>query len=136
MTSLNQSVTQSPWQTHRRLALMTFIWLVSVALMTFAQTVFPASLDTFGPIVLLLNVVAGLALLLTNTAFLRALDELQRKIQIDAMAVTLGYLFIGGFAIQGAVKLELMESLTFGNFLASGALVYVFTCWWTARRYG
>jgi hypothetical protein len=44
------------------------------------------------------NLVAGIGWIVAHTRFLRAVDELQRKILQDALAVTLGVGWVGGFA--------------------------------------
>jgi hypothetical protein len=44
------------------------------------------------------NLVAGIWWILTFTRYLRALDELERKIMQDALAVTLGVGWVGAFA--------------------------------------
>ena len=43
------------------------------------------------------NVVVGIGWIVAFTRFLRALDELQRKIMLDALAITLGVGWVAGF---------------------------------------
>lgn len=44
------------------------------------------------------NVLVGIAWIVTFARFLRALDDLQRKIMLDALAATLGVGWVVGFA--------------------------------------
>jgi hypothetical protein len=44
------------------------------------------------------NVIAGIGWVVAHVRFLRASDELQRKILLDALAITLGVGWIAGFA--------------------------------------
>jgi len=72
--------------------------------------VLTAALSTFGPIFLwsygtlltilaiILNVGMGIAMILANKVYLKGSDEMQQKIQLDAMAVTLGAVLVGGIA--------------------------------------
>ena len=47
---------------------------------------------------IVVNFAVGIAWIVTFTRFIRALDELDRKIMLDALAITLGAGWIGGFA--------------------------------------
>jgi hypothetical protein len=44
------------------------------------------------------NVAVGIGWIVAFTRLLRAMDELQRKILMDALAVTLGFAWVAGFA--------------------------------------
>lgn len=82
-----------------RLVLWTLAWAATLALAKFGpghlwearQTV--ASWAAVG-----VNLVVGVGWIVAFTGFLRGLDELQRKIIHDALAVTLGVGWVGGFA--------------------------------------
>jgi hypothetical protein len=82
-----------------RLVLWTLAWAATLALAKFGpehvwdsrQTV--ASWAAVG-----VNLVVGVGWIVAFTGFLRGLDELQRRIMQNALAVTLGVGWVGGFA--------------------------------------
>ncbi|MGW3345597.1 hypothetical protein ACWDA3_19990 [Nonomuraea rubra] len=82
-----------------RLVLWTLAWAATLALAKFG----PGALwDSRQPVAsgaaVAANLVVGIGWIVAFTRFLRGIDELQRKIVQDALAVTLGVGFVGGFA--------------------------------------
>lgn len=91
-----------------QLAVWTFAWTASVALATFG----PGSLWD-GHVVaswaaVAVNLTMGIGWMVAHARYLRALDELQRKIMQDALAITLGVGWVGGFAYVVAKAAELV----------------------------
>lgn len=86
-------------RTTARFVLWTLAWLVTLALARFG----PGLLwDSQQPLAswaaVAANVVVGSGWIVAFTRLLQAIDELQRKILQDALAVTLGVGWVGGFA--------------------------------------
>lgn len=54
------------------------------------------------------NLVAGVVWIVAFTRFLRAVDELQRKIMLDALAITLGAGWVAGFGYVVAERAGLV----------------------------
>lgn len=82
-----------------RLAGSTLVWLVTIALAKLG----PGLLWNAHQVVLswaavALNVVVGIIWIVAFTSYLRGLDELQRKLMLDALGVTLGVGWVAGFA--------------------------------------
>lgn len=87
-------------QNTRRLALWTGGWLVTVALATFGPILLwgderALSLPAFG-----LQIAVGIGMILANKRHLLGLDELQQRIHLNAMGVTLGAAVVGGIAYE------------------------------------
>ena len=78
------------------LMLWTLAWVLSVALASFGPRFLWGSNKFLTLIALLLNIGVGLGMILCNRHVLNTSDELQRKIQTDAMAFTLGSTLVGG----------------------------------------
>ncbi|MCS0498322.1 hypothetical protein [Protaetiibacter mangrovi] len=55
-----------------------------------------------------LNIAVGIGWIVAYAWFLRALDELQRRIQVDAMAAALGVGVVGGCATGALISAELL----------------------------
>lgn len=83
-------------QRSRSLAYWTFAWVASMALASFG----PKFLWDFNPwisiVVILSNLAFGSGMILAQKKWLLSLDELQIRIQLNAMAVALGVGIVGG----------------------------------------
>ncbi|MGW0804084.1 hypothetical protein [Nonomuraea sp. NPDC002799] len=86
-------------KTTARLVLWTLVWLVTLALARFGPELL---WDSRQPVAswaaVAVNLVAGIGWIVAYGRFIRGQDELQRKILQDALAVTLGVGWVGGFA--------------------------------------
>lgn len=80
-----------------RLALWTFAWAATLAVARFGPERFWDS-DLVSWIAVAANITAGVGWIVANARYLQAIDELHRKINQDALSVTLGVGFVGGFA--------------------------------------
>ena len=80
------------------LAAWTGAWVASLALAAFGPAMFWN--DQPGPtlIAIAFNLLVGGGMLFANKRYLKSLDELQRTIQLQAMAWTLGAGLVGGLA--------------------------------------
>ncbi|WP_147339377.1 hypothetical protein [Actinomadura spongiicola] len=81
-----------------RLVLWTLAWAATVALAKFGPQLLwdpPQRVASWAAVAV--NLAVGIGWIVTFTRFLHALDELQRKIMQDALAVTLGVGWILGF---------------------------------------
>ncbi|MGW2288051.1 hypothetical protein [Streptomyces phaeochromogenes] len=82
-----------------QLVLWTFAWAATLALAKFGpQLLWDPPQRVAGWTAVAVNLAVGIGWVVAFTRFLRALDELQRKIVQDALAVTLGVGWILGFA--------------------------------------
>ncbi|MGX1915674.1 hypothetical protein ACWIID_43800 [Streptomyces phaeochromogenes] len=82
-----------------RLVLWTLAWAATVALAKFGPRYLwdpPQQVASWAAVAV--NLAVGIGWIVAFTRFLRALDELQRKIMQDALAVTLGVGWILGFS--------------------------------------
>lgn len=83
-----------------QLALWTGAWLLATALASFGPKLlwdFQTSLTIVG---VLIQVGAGVGMIMANIRHLNGLDELMKKIQLDAMAVALGVGLVVGFSYE------------------------------------
>lgn len=80
-----------------RLALWTLAWVASLAVAKFGPgELWDSQSASWGAIAL--NVAVGIGWIAYYARFLVALDELQRQIQLNALAVTLGVGLVASFA--------------------------------------
>jgi hypothetical protein len=99
----------APVQTHNeikasaRLVLGTLAWAATLALAKFGpQLLWDPQQRVASWAAVAVNLAVGIGWIVAFTRFLRALDELQRKITQDALAVTLGVGWVLGFAYVAA----------------------------------
>jgi hypothetical protein len=79
-----------------RLARWTGAWLLATALLAFGPRLLWDQAMAFTLLALGLNLGVGIGMILANRNYLAELDELQRKVQLNAMGITLGVAVIAG----------------------------------------
>lgn len=108
------------------LLIWTLAWVATVALARFG----PDHLWDSRPVVSWLaigaNIAVGLGLIIANARWLRAIDELQRKLTLDAMGVTLGTGLVAGLAYVTMSRADLIASdAEIGPLLILMGVVYI-----------
>jgi hypothetical protein len=81
-----------------RLALWTLAWLASLAFAQFGPELLWDSQPVASWAAVAINLAFGIGWIVAHARFLRGIDELQRKIMQDALAVTLGVGWVVGSA--------------------------------------
>ena len=118
-----------------RLGYWTFAWLLAVALATFGpQFLWSDPLITAGTI--LLSVGIGFGMIWANKLQLRGLDELQQKVQLDAMGLSLGVGLVIGI---GYTTMDVTDLIAFdaeiSHLVIVMGLTYMVTTIVGMRRY-
>jgi len=80
------------------LARWTIAWLITLALATFSQQFTWGESKTLTLLAILLNLLVGFGMIIANKNHLKSLDELQQKIMLEAMAITLGIGLVVGLS--------------------------------------
>jgi len=125
---MKETTAAAPYREANRRTLQLAIWMV-VWLLTLAVAQFGPELwhsPAISWIAVIVNLAAGVGLIVAVTRYLRAIDDLERKMLLDALAVTLGVGAVGGFSwvVADAAGLIAVE-LSFG--VLSIVLAVVFT---------
>ena len=95
------SWTEKTRQNTLKLMSWTIAWVVTMAIATFGPLLlWQSKALTLGA--LLINIAAGVGMIVANKNYLMGLDELQRKIQLEAMALALGVALVAGLAYATA----------------------------------
>jgi len=94
----NSSISNNTSSKVSQLAIWTFAWVASMALASFGPKFLWNDNMILSIMAISLNVILGLAMILANKKHFEHLDELQRKIQLEAMGVTLGLAIVLGLA--------------------------------------
>lgn len=80
------------------LALWTAAWVLSMAVSTFGPLVIWEENTTLTSFAIAFNFLIGIGMIFANIRHLNGLDELQRKIQLEAMGIALGLAVVAGLA--------------------------------------
>ena len=108
-----------------RLAQWTGAWVAATALMAFGPKFFWNKALVFTLLAVGLDVAVGVGMILANKKYLAELDELQRKVQLNSMGITLGvglivsvpFLVLDAYHVlpfhPGIAHLVILMSLTF-----------------------
>jgi len=97
------AASNSDWQenikrTTVKLGFWTFAWTASLALSVFGPQFFWGDNKGLTVAAITLNVVLGAGMIVANKNHLKSLDELKQRIQLEAMAITLGVTLVAGLA--------------------------------------
>lgn len=82
----------------RKLGLSSFLWTGSMALATFGPEFIWDENLVLTLTAIIVNAILGVGMILMNIKHINALDDLQKKIQLDAMGVALGVGVVGGLS--------------------------------------
>ena len=82
----------------KNLALWTMAWVLSMAIATFAPKFIWDSHNVLTVAGIILNALLGVGMILANIRHLNGLDDLQKKIQLEGMAIALGVGIVGGLS--------------------------------------
>lgn len=82
----------------KRLAYWTVAWLITMALANFGPAFLWQDKDSLTAAIIALNVLVGFGMIWANKVQLQGLDELQQKIQLEAMGLSLGVGLVVGLA--------------------------------------
>ena len=84
------------------LAVWTALWVGTVALANFGPALLWDRQPVLSWIAVGVNLAVGAGWIIIHARYLRGVDELQRKIMLDAVAVALGVGLVAGFAYASA----------------------------------
>ena len=120
----------------RRLALWTLAWVASTALLRFGAEYLWDYQAAYSIYALLLHLTMAVAMIVANVKHLSNLDELQRKITMDAMGITLGVGLIAGIAYE---QLEDIKLISFepeiNHLIMLMAITYIISIFIGNRKY-
>jgi hypothetical protein len=128
MQSESETTKQPAWTTAiLRLIGGTLAWLATLALAQFGPDhLWDTELTALSWAAIALNIAAGILWIVSFAFFLRTIDELERKILLDAFTVTLGAGFVGAMAYSAAGTADLVpEDFSVALFAVFLSVVYL-----------
>jgi hypothetical protein len=106
------------------LALWTLAWLATLAVARFGPELLWGGQAAWSWAAVVVNLLAGIGVIVAFTRYLSRADELDRKIMLDALAVTLGVAWVTGFAYVVAHAAGLV-TIDIAVLLAAPGVVFV-----------
>lgn len=82
----------------KKLAIWTMLWTSSMALATFGPKFIWDENVALTVLAVIINALLGVGMILMNIKHINSLDDLQKKIQLDAMGIALGVGVVGGLS--------------------------------------
>ena len=106
--------TTTTWQQKNKnntakLGMWTVFWVLSMALTNFGPRFIWDFNLTLTIIAILLNLALGLKMVVVNIAHLKGLDEMQQRIQLNAMGITLGISLVVGLTYSNIDVVNLIS---------------------------
>lgn len=92
----------------KKLAIWTWSWVATMALATFGPEFIWDNHPFLTPFAILVNLANGVLMILANRDLFNHFDELERKIHMEAMSITLGLSVIVGLSFSLLAQKELI----------------------------
>ncbi len=118
-----------------KLAKWSFAWVLTTALVTFgSQFLWEARWITI--LAILLSLATGIGMVLANRDFVNSGDELQRKIQLESMGLTLGLSVVCGIAYSQLDTTNLIkQDAEIAFLILFMGITYILCVFFNARKY-
>lgn len=85
-------------QKTKQLAFWTGAWLITMALSSFGPKLLWDFNNTYSIMAIMLNLLVGIGMIVANKNHILSMDELEKKIHLEAMAIALGIAIVVGLA--------------------------------------
>lgn len=94
---------QKVWETTSKkntklLACWTGSWLVTMAIASFGPKFIWNNNPNISLVFIVINTIVGVGMIMMNRKYINGLDEMHRKVTLDAMAIALGAGVVGGLS--------------------------------------
>jgi hypothetical protein len=136
MEKTNSSLKTKRRQQVRKLAFWTLLWVLTEALVVFGHLGLWGGLGWLTALLLGVNILMGLAMVFAYRDLMNLLDELERKIQLESMGITLGLTLVAGvgYSVLDITNLIPWDA-EIGNLVFFMAICYIASILINTRRY-
>lgn len=108
-STLCSELNQASQKNVKSLMVWTGAWLASLALFTFGPMFIWDYNKVLTTLALVANIAVGVKMIWVNKVYLEGMDELQQRIMLEAMAISLGSTMIAGAAYGVCHAVQLIE---------------------------
>jgi hypothetical protein len=110
---------------HIRLLCWIFLWVGTMVLADKAELYQWHSSALISMLAIVINAAIGLGVIFTFMRYLKELDELQRKIQLDALALSMGVSLVASFSYSLLVTAKFITGVEVSDIILLMTLTYV-----------
>ena len=110
---------------HRRILYWIFAWTVTMVLADKAELYEWHSSALVSILAIVINAGIGVGMIVTYMRFLTELDELQRKIQLDSLALSLGVALVGSFSYSLLVTAKFITDAEISDIILLMGITYM-----------
>ncbi len=110
---------------HRRVLYWIVAWSVTMVLADKAELYEWHSSALISILAIIINAGIGIGMIVTYMRFLTELDELQRKIQLDSLALSLGVALVGSYSYILLVTAQFISDAEISHIVLLMAFTYV-----------
>jgi hypothetical protein len=108
-----------------RLLCWTFAWIVTMLLADKAELYQWHSSELISILSIIVNTGIGFGMIMAFMRYLKGMDELQRKIQLNSLALSMGVGFVGGSTFSLLATVRLITDVEYSDVLLLMALTYM-----------
>ena len=108
-----------------RLIVWVFAWTLTMVLADKAELYEWYSSELISILAIVINAVTGIGMIVVFIQFLKELDELQRKIQLDSLALSMGIGLVGSFSYSLLVTAKFISDAEISDIILLMMLTYV-----------
>ena len=110
---------------HRRILYWIVAWTVTMVLADKAELYEWHSSALISILAIVINAGIGIGMIVTYIRFLKELDELQRKIQLDSLALSMGVTLVGSFTYSLLVTAKFITDAEISDIILLMGLTYM-----------
>jgi len=119
----------------KNLAFWTLLWVFSLALATFGPKFLWNENTVLSTLAILLNTSFGAGMIWANIKHLKILDELQKKIHLEAMGIALGVGIVGGLSYSAMYIANIIPTAEIGILVMIISVSYMIALTIGKKRY-
>ena len=102
-----------------------FVWTLTMVLADKAELYEWYSSELISILAIVINAIIGIGMIVVFMQFLKELDELQRKIQLDSLALSMGIGLVGSFSYSLLVTAKFIIDAEISDIILLMILTYV-----------
>ena len=107
---MNESKNFTPPEKVKTLAFSTTVWLITMAIVAFGPTLLWDNQTSITLLAIVLNLLAGLFVIKSNLQYWNSLDEMMKRVHLNAMGIALGLGIVGGLSFSLLETSDIIQS--------------------------
>lgn len=132
----DENIKQKTKRTTMNLAIWTSAWVISMAIANFGSLLIWPQNTILTVLAIILNLGIGVGMIYANINFLMSQDEMQQRIQLEAMGITLGIGLICGLAYSNLATTKIIPfHAEISHLVILMSITYLITTYIGVKKY-